>query len=116
MDKVIRIDKQTMQQTEARQEKKEMTRQQLADIKEFSKDELIGLATITLNELLRDRITLEVMERERRYIYDLARGKEKEDTANAKLTESLQLKESLELKIKIQRQVIEELQDGRIVI
>jgi hypothetical protein len=107
------------------QNPKEITRQQLKDVKEFSKEEQKGLLTISLNELMRDRLTLEghIRERERvRESLRLRTFKDKHDAqkalddSNKLLGENYALRESLDSRIKITRQLIQEIEDGRLVI
>lgn len=101
---------------------KEITRQQLTEVKEFSKEEQIGLLYISLNELIRDRLTLEVHIRERERVRDTIRltvftskneAQKALDDANKLLGENYALKESIDSRIKIYRQLIEEVKDGR---
>ncbi len=88
-------------------------RAMLKDIIPLTKEECVGTATATLNELMRDRISLEILKREKEYDFNL---KPKDQNANIQFTEATKLCHEFDDKIRIVRQVIEELKDGRITI
>lgn len=112
MDETIHIKK--LQQQPKSEEI--IARNQLKSIGEFTKDEQVGILRIQLNELIRDKLIIELIHRKNLKESDMARGKERTDIAMAELTKSGKLLNNLDDRIKETRQLIQEVDDGRFVI
>lgn len=110
MDKIIHIEKPQPKPEEF------IARNQLRSITEFDKDEQVGILRIQLNELIRDRLTIELIHRKNQKEAEAVRGKEKTDLVYAELTKSGKLKENVEERIKETRELVREVDDERFMI
>lgn len=112
--KEIKINKGTGKVNEVGEKVIEMD--DLSKAKEFSKGEIMGFINLSINQYIQDYISLEIQHRVLKELFDMMRGKEKQDEISAKMAEILQKQDSKLKQIKFHRMVRDEIERGALTI
>ena len=113
MDKKITIDKGTGKQIG---KERVIEMDDLSKAKEFSSAEMVGFINLSINQYLQDYISLEIQHRVLKEIFNMLRGKEKQDEVSAKMAEVLQKQEGLLKQIRHHRMGRDEIERGALII
>lgn len=113
MDKEIRIEKPRLAEREA----KNPTMPDIAQkLREYSKEELSGVLSMTINALLTDRLQTEMYFRLSDEALTAARNQEQIDKTHSDKKKMEELIVSIDDKLRVLRQIKAEIEDGRLKI
>ncbi len=89
-----------------------LSRSALKDVSEFTQEEQVGLMTVLLNEKIRDRLSLEILFRDKKSAFE----KNGNQNNNIQYTETQVMLKETDEEIGRIRVVIQELKDKKLVI